>query len=198
MFRYILCFLGFIFALPLLALIVLAFKLPITASGFGYLLGVILVFSGLILAPKESRYYILVSTGILAVVVIASLRLFLVQSKDPPLIMLTLPEGRRTAWINTLIDEQDNLVFGEALFHQIGGDSDREHKDLTSAFVAVYSEMRKEENFSSPIVNTYLNVQTPSHFDAVIIEPDVEARFGVVFLHGYMGNVAGQCWVVAQ
>src|SRR5215216_3907442 len=198
MFRHILCFLGFTLALPLLALIVLTFKLPITTSGFGYLLGMILVVSGLILAPKESRYYILVSSGILAVVVIASLRLFLVQSKDLPLIMLTLPEGRRTAWINTLIDEQDNLVFGEALFHLIGGDSDREHENLESAFVDVYSEMRKEGNFSSPIVSTYLNVQAPSHFDAVIIEPDVEARFGLVFLHSYMGNVTAQCWVVAQ
>jgi hypothetical protein len=198
MFRYILCFLGFVLAIPLLGLIVLVLRLPITTSGFGYLLGVILTVSGLILAPKVSRYYVLVVSGLLLVVIVASIRLFLAPNTDLLLRVLTLPQGRRTSWINRLIDEQDNLVFGEALFHLIGGDSDSEHENLASAFVDVYSEMRKEGNFSSPIVSTYLNLQTPSHFDAVIIEPDVEAQFGIVFLHGYMGNVTGQCWVIAQ
>jgi pimeloyl-ACP methyl ester carboxylesterase len=198
MFRYILCFLGFILALPLLAFIVMVFKLPITTSGFGYLLGAILAVSGLILAPKTSRYYVPVLSGILLVIVIASIRLFLVENTDFQLKVITLPQARKTSWINTLIDEQDNLVFGEALFHRIGGDSDSEHENLASAFADVYSEMREEGNFSSPIVSTYLHLQTPSRFDAVVIGSEGKAQFGVVFLHGYMGNVTGQCWVVAQ
>ena len=198
MFRSILCFLGLVLALPLVAFMPLAFRLPLTISGVGYLFGAILTVSGLILAPKVVQYYVLTISGILIVVVIASIRLFLVRNTDLSLKVITLPSAGKTSSINRLIDEQDNLVFGEALFHKIGGDSDREHEGLTSAFVDVYSKMRKEGSFSSPILSTYLNLQTPSHFDAVVIEPDGEAHFGLVFLHGYMGNVAAQCWVIAQ
>jgi dienelactone hydrolase len=94
--------------------------------------------------------------------------------------------------------EQDTLIFGETVFHWVGGDSDSEHAGLSFAFRNVYSEMRKQGSFSSPVLSTYLNLQRPNHFDAVIVEPETQARFGVVFLHGYMGNVTAQCWVIAQ
>ena len=52
----------------------------------------------------------------------------------------------------------------------------------------------------SPLVNTYLNLQSPDGFDAVVIQPDVNTHpeFGVIFLHEYMGNVTAQCWEIAQ
>lgn len=106
----------------------------------------------------------------------------------------------KPSWVNALIDEQDMLIFGEMLFHLVGGDSANEHKDLTAAFSRTYSEMRTQGFYPSPVLRTYLNVQQPDHFDAVIIEPDGEtpASFGLVFLHGYMGNVTAQCWQIAQ
>ncbi len=114
--------------------------------------------------------------------------------------MLALPNETKSSWVNALIDEQDILIFGETLFHLIGGDSANEHKDLTSAFSRAYSEMRAQGFYPSPVISTYLNLQQPDHFDALVIEPDgkTPASFGVVFLHGYMGNVTAQCWEIAQ
>ena len=198
-FKYVLYLLGIILAIPLFVLLTLLIKLPITISGVGYLLGALLVVSGLILAPRMSRYYLLVIAGGIVVALVVSVRIFLLgQNTGSGLKVIALPQGKTSSPVNALIDEQDSLIFGEALFHQIGGDSDNEHDGLTSAFLTAYSEMRKEGNFSSSIVSTYLGLQGPNHFDAVIIKPEELPQFGVVFLHGYMGNVTAQCWEIAQ
>jgi len=112
-----------------------------------------------------------------------------------------LPQGKETRWINTLIDEQDSLIFGEAIFHQIGGDSPGEHEGLTDALHTAYSELRgMKEIFASPFLSTYLNHQQSTSFDTVIIEPESMRHpdVAVVFLHGYMGNVTAQCWEIAE
>jgi len=115
--------------------------------------------------------------------------------------MITLPKGQETRWLNYLIDEQDSLIFGETLFHFIGGDSANEHANIAPAVFADYSKMRAEQRlFPSPILSTYINLQSPEHFDAIVIEPEVNhpPEFAVVFLHGFMGNVTAQCWEIAQ
>ncbi|MFT3891746.1 MAG: alpha/beta hydrolase [Anaerolineales bacterium] len=119
-------------------------------------------------------------------------------NSTPNLKVLAIPSGKGTSWLNSLIDERDGLIFGETLFHLIGGDSKNEHAGLPSALATAYSQMRQEGSFSSPIISTYLGLQKPSHFDAVVIEPDEPSQFAVVFLHGYMGNVTAQCWEIAQ
>jgi pimeloyl-ACP methyl ester carboxylesterase len=115
--------------------------------------------------------------------------------------MLALPQGKDTRWINTLIDEQDSLIVGEALFHRIGGDSSTEHNGITSSLYTDYSQIRVTQRvFSSPFVSTYLNLQRSTHFDAILITPEINhpPEFALVFLHGYMGNVTAQCWELAQ
>jgi len=200
-FRYLLCLVGIILAIPVLGLITLAIKLPITISGIIYLLACSLIVSGLVTSPLLPRhYYLLIIAGVSALIIVVSARVVLVgQSKSSEIKMITLPSGE-TRWISYIIDEQDSLIFGEALFHLIGGDSQDEHENLTPAFLMAYSEMKKQGEFPSPIASTYLNLQQPNHFDAVIIEPESkeQLQFGVVFLHGYMGNVNAQCWEIAQ
>ncbi len=201
-YRYLPCFLGMLLALPVLALILLAFALPITTSGIGYLSGSLLFAAGLILAPRVHRYPVVIIIGIIVIALVAGQRLVRVlQDTAPSIIMITLPQGTEARWVNSLIDEQDSLIFGEMLFHFIGGDSAKEHENIASALFAEYSKMRAAQRlFPSPIVSTYLNLQTPTHFDAIIIEPEVDhpPDFALVFLHGYMGNVTAQCWEIAQ
>jgi hypothetical protein len=198
--RYLLGLLGIILAVPLLALIVLAFKLPITNSGLLYLIAGLFVVTGLVTAPFLSRYFLkIIFAGVIGLFFIVSVRVIITnQNQTFEIQMITLPEGRGQRWHGSIIEEQDGLIFGEALFHLIGGDSAREHEGLIPAFETAYSEMKIHGMFSSPIINTYLNLQQPNAFDAVIIEPNEHPQFGVVFLHGYMGNVAAQCWEIAQ
>lgn len=202
-FRYLLCLLGVFLALPVIVLMALAFKLPITISGIGYLLAGSLSIAGLIIAPWEGKYsFILVITGVMGIAFVAGTRFVLAtQESNSNLRVITLPQGKDTRWMNTLIDEQDSLIFGEAIFHRIGGDSPGEHEGLTDALHQAYSEMREmQQNYASPFLSTYLNLQRSTAFDAVIIEPKIirHPDVAVIFLHGYMGNVAAQCWEIAQ
>jgi hypothetical protein len=203
MLRYLLFLAGVILALPILAISALSFGLPVTISGIGYLLGSVLAAAGLILFPWAGRMSISITIlGILLVTSVATVRLILVQQNPNPSIrMVALPQGKDTHWINTLIDEQDRLIVGEALFHRIGGDSADEHNGITSALHTDYSQIRGTQRvFSSPFVSTYLNLQGSTHFDAIVIEPEIDhpPEFALVFLHGYMGNVTAQCWEIAQ
>ncbi|HSB00525.1 MAG TPA: alpha/beta hydrolase [Anaerolineales bacterium] len=200
MVRYLLFLFGVILALPILAVLALAPGLPITLSGIGYLAGCMLTIAGLILAPWTGRHSsALVIGGLCLVISVASIRSIFVGQAN--IQMISLSGGNKTLWINNLVDEQDSLIFGEALFHWIGGDSAREHEGITSALHAAYSEMRQEQKvFSSPFAGTYLQLQRPARFDAVVLEPETNhpAEFAVVFLHGYMGNVTAQCWEIAR
>lgn len=199
MFRTLLSFIGFLVAIPLLVLMVMTWMLPITVSGIGYLFGAFFTVCGLILAPRMKKFYLLVIAGLVSMALVAGARISLTDhNSSSGFNMIALPQGKATSWVNALIDEQDGLIFGETLFHWVGGDSDSEHHGLTSALQTAYSEMRQEGNFSSPIISTYLGLQRPGHFDAVVIEPEGEPQFAVVFLHGYMGNVTAQCWEIAQ
>jgi pimeloyl-ACP methyl ester carboxylesterase len=202
-FRFLLCLTGIILALPLLIITVTAFQLPITNSGIGYLFGGLLLVLGLILAPLTRKNSLLlgISGTVLVVVIITVKLIFAQQSNTQSIKMITLPQGKSSRWIGYLIDEQDSLIFGETLFHRIGGDSVNEHENITSTLFADYSKMRSDQRVvASPFLNTYLNLQNPAHFDAVVIEPEKNqpAEFAVVFLHGYMGNVTAQCWEIAQ
>jgi len=203
MFRYVLFLLGVILALPILAIISLALGLPVTISGIGYLLGCTLAATGLILLPWAGRNSILITIiGIIVLALVASVRLILAwQATTSNISMVALPQNKETRWVNYLVDEQDSLIVGEALFNLIGGDSSNEHKGIASALLADYSEMRATQRvFPSPFVSTYLNLQGPTQFDTVIIKPEINhpPDFAVVFLHGYMGNVTAQCWEIAQ
>ncbi len=203
MLRYLLCLLGLLLALPLLALIAMAFALPITSSGIGYLLACSLVVAGLIMAPKGENYpFRLTAAGIIAIVLITSARLVLAQQAGTSrLTVATLPQGKETRWVNTLVDEQDCLIFGEMIFHLIGGDSPREHAQITAALHGSYTDLKETQQvFPSPVISTYLNLQRPSSFDATIIRPEImrHPETAVIFLHGYMGNVTAQCWEIAQ
>jgi len=141
-------------------------------------------------------------TGVTALALVISVRtIFAQQDTTGNIKMITLPSGREARWSSYLIDEQDGLIFGEALFHRMGGDSADEHQGITSALFTDYSEMRATQRvYASPLISTYLNLQGSTHFDTVIIEPEINQppEFAIVFLHGYMGNITAQCWEIAR
>lgn len=202
-FRYLLSALGLLLALPIFALILFAVQLPVSLSGIGYLIGALLVAIGLILVPAEGKFStLMIFIGVFALVLIAGTRLAMTQMAQTSNIrVLTLPQGSITHWFNTIIDEQDSLIFGEAIFHRIGGDSPNEHEGITAALHTAYSEMRRQQSvFASPFLGTYLNQQRAKSFDAVFIGPETMRHpdTAVIFLHGYMGNVTAQCWEIAQ
>jgi pimeloyl-ACP methyl ester carboxylesterase len=203
MFRSLLCLLGLLLASPILGLIALAFVLPITISGIGYLLACSLAAAGLIIAPWQRKHsFLLTCAGVLTIALVASVRLVLAKRDGiSNLKVVTLPQGKETRWFNTILDEQDSLIFGETIFHYLGGDSRREHDQTAAALHTTYAEIRETRRvFPSPVISTYLNLQQPVSFDTVVIQPEtiLHPETAVIFLHGYMGNVTAQCWEIAQ
>ena len=204
MFRFLLCLLGILLALPLILLITFVFGTPITSSGVAYLIGYLLVVAGLIAAPwLRKADATLTFSGLLIMIAVACMRLILAKNAEgsSDLKMIELPSGKATRWVNYLVDEQDSILFGEAAMLRMGGVSSPEHENIASALHSAYSEIKATHTvFPSPFASTYLGFQNLSAFDVVIIEPEQEAptKAGVIFLHGYMGNVTSQCWRIAQ
>jgi len=204
MFRYLLCALGIVFAFPVIVLVTFAFNTPITISGAAYLIGCLLVVAGLMVAPWQRKAHRLMTfSGVGVILAVACMRLVLAREAGMTsnLKIMELPSGKETRWVNYLIDEQDSVLFGEAALLRLGGVSPREHENIASALRTAYSEIRATQSvFPSPFAGTYLDLQKPASFDAIVIEPAQvgPTKVGVVFLHGYMGNVTIQCWQIAQ
>jgi dienelactone hydrolase len=202
-YKYLAFLMGCVFAIPILGLIALAFGLPITFSGAGYLFASFIFSIGLLMAPWKIRHHLLFTiVGLFTLILIASVKIILgKQTSAATLSMITLPQVKQAHWLSYIIDEQDSLIFGETLFHFIGGSSASEHKDITQALHKDYASLRQAQGMiPSPIINTYLGLQRPGEFDAIIIEPEtnVHPEIGIIFLHGYMGNVTAQCWEIAR
>lgn len=192
---------GFLLALPLLPLFILALMTPVTVSGGLYLLGGLLVALGFILAAWRPKVLLIALSGLAIILAVATTRLSLTRNEDAKLKVIVLPANKGTRPINVLIDERDSLLFGEAILNLSGGVSPREHEGIIPALSAVYREAgAANSTFPSPIVSTYLGLQKPWAFDAVVVEPPGERSMpvGVLFLHGFMGNVSIQCWQIAR
>jgi pimeloyl-ACP methyl ester carboxylesterase len=202
MLRYLLCLLGLLGAIPALAVTTLALVTPITGSGVIYLLGYWLMALGLIVAPWRPKYLLLLTvSGVIAIVLTAGVRLSLIRNQTSSPKVIVLPSGQGTRWLNWLIDEQDSVLFGEAVLYRLGGVTVREHDNLVPGLLTAYTNARSTTGpVASPVLSTYLGFQKPMAFDAIVIEPVVErpASIGVVFLHGWMGNVELQCWQISQ
>jgi pimeloyl-ACP methyl ester carboxylesterase len=140
-------------------------------------------------------------SGALVVVAVGGARLGFMGSAASDLRVVVLPPATASRWVNWLIDEQDSVLFGAEALYLAGGLTGREHDQLAPTLAAAYADARTVEGvFASPVLSTYLGFETPAAFDAIVIEPTTEpaAPVGVVFLHGFMGNVSLQCWQIAR
>lgn len=200
--RYLLCLTGILLMVSVLVLIALTLVTPVTISGGFYLLGGFMLAMGMILTPWQPKAHLTLTLGgLIVVLAIAGLRLSQTRNETSRLKVIELPSEDDTRLVNVLIDERDALLFGEGLLRLIGGVSPREHQGLTPAVSAGYQEAKATfGDFASPVLSTYLGLQKPSAFDTVVIEPVVASSkpIGVIFLHGFTGNVSIQCWQIAR
>lgn len=197
--RYALCVCGLALAVPLLVLTLFALTSPLTAWGRGSLLGAWLFAAGLVAARLRPRLSgPLCVTGLVVIAGVTLTHALRASQASVPLKVVVLPGARETRWLNLLANEQDALLFGEAALHFIGGASSREHDGLLPAVQSAFTSARGE--FASPVLATYLGLQSPDAFDAVVIEPEggQPPSRAALFLHGFMGNVSIQCWEIAQ
>ena len=102
--------------------------------------------------------------------------------------------------VDRVLDEKDVAVAGTRVL-VAGGILRDDAAELPSAMRAAYARMHAEEGDApSPVLATYLGMQSPSAFDLLVFDSRSAgtSRGAVVFLHGYAGNFALPCWQMAR
>ena len=199
-FRYLLFTLGLLLAIPLLVVFFLSRGIPISSTGIIYLTGYFLTVFGLILAPwLRQRALVLSLTGIVILLITASIRILFPPSGSR-MNLITLPGPSAPRLLTRVFDEQDIVLSGARIAPSIGFVSRLEYENLIPELSQTYQEMDSLGVTSfSPSLTTYLSLQHPDGFDALIAQPPTgNSETGVIFLHGFGGNFTLQCWLIAE
>jgi pimeloyl-ACP methyl ester carboxylesterase len=178
-------------------LLVAAVALGPSLSGWGYVVGLGLVTVGLLTRPWRKRRGLARAGGVLLLLVAGARLLFVGEGTS--LSTPRLPdEGSRL--LNRLVDERDGVLLAAHALLLSGGIHRSEARDFIPALEEAYARLtRAEGQVATPAVATYLGLQSPQSFDAVVIAPKAPApETAVVLLHGYAGNFAVYCWQLAR
>ncbi|MEM9189647.1 MAG: alpha/beta hydrolase [Myxococcota bacterium] len=103
-----------------------------------------------------------------------------------------------TALVNRTFSERDLAIAGAQILIGTGRLPASDSEGFIDALSLAYQRMEDAEGtVLTPIGLTYLHRQRASEFDALLLESDVPSTKAVVFLHGFAGNYAVQCWHMA-
>ena len=193
--------LSLIVLLPVVILMAVIITTPLTLSGLLYFIGAVAIIVGVwSLAWGYTRLRRVLWLGLGLIVTVAAVRVLLLRNSTK-IKLLTLPEQNALCLIDCLVDEQDAALVSTRVLPFIGWISPTEQIGLMDAMYAGYQAMANTQPLTaSPFARTYLKLQRPGAFDAVIIEPDDNQppQIGFIFLHGFTGNFTMPCWLVAQ
>ncbi len=168
-----------------------------TPSGWGYAVGLALLAAGL-LTKRWRRWRGLTRLGVGLLVLVAGGRLLLVERHGLRTVRLPEEGGRL---VNRLVDERDGTLLAAHALLLTGGLPARDTREFVPALEAAFSRLREAQGpVATPAVATWLGLQSPGSFDAVVIPPEGDAPTdtAVVMLHGYTGNFAVYCWQMAR
>lgn len=188
---------GLLLALLCLGLLVTALVVGATPSGWGYVGGLVLLCAGLLTRPWR-RWRGLSRAGVGVLLLVAGARVLLADGH--PMHTLSLP-AEHARLLDRLVDERDGtLLAAHALLlaHRLPRSDARE---FIPALEAAFTRMRDAQGMvSTPAISTWLGLQSPEDFDAVVIPPEAGGapETAVVMLHGFAGNFAVYCWQMAR
>jgi len=178
-------------------LVVAAIIIGASPSGWGYAVGAVVTSVGL-LTKRWRRRRGPTRAGLGILLLVAGARLLLADGND--LRTLRLPdEGRRLA--NRLVDERDGTLLAAHALLLAGQLPRSDARDFIPALEGAFDRLRDAQGLvATPAVATWLGLQSPDAFDAVVISPEGKAspEVAVVMLHGYAGNFAVYCWQMAR
>ncbi|WP_233277983.1 alpha/beta hydrolase [Myxococcus stipitatus] len=173
-----------------------ALRIHASLSGWGYVVGLGLVTVGLLTLPWRRRRG-LTRVGLGLLLLVAGTRL--AASDSEHLRLVRIPEGR-SHWVNRLVAERDGTLFAAHVLVLTRFLPRSDSKEFLAALETAFERLEVSNGVSTPAVSTYLGMQSPAGFDAVVIPARGKAapEVAVVFLHGYAGNFAVYCWQMAQ
>ncbi|WNG24325.1 alpha/beta hydrolase [Cystobacter fuscus] len=189
--------LGLLLGLLAVLLFVTACLIGASPSGWGYVLGGLLLSVGL-LTKRWRRWRGLTRAGLGLLLLVIGARLLLTERRD--LRTLRLPDGG-SRWVNRLVEERDGTLLAAHVLLRSGRIPRADARDFVPALEAAFARLRDAQGpVATPAVATWLGLQSPESFDTIVIPPPGQAspETAVVFLHGYAGNFAVYCWQMAR
>lgn len=150
--------------------------MPPTASGAAYTLGLLLLAGSPLLHARRRAGLAAAACALIGVTL--AMRLFTAKGR----------------WVDRLVAEPDVTVSGARLIRWTPFGTDPDAAVLPNAMRQAYREMDAEGVvLPSPVVSTLLGLGASE-----VLEVHASDRDAVVFLHGYGGNYAMSCWLVAR
>ncbi|WP_233262219.1 alpha/beta hydrolase [Vitiosangium sp. GDMCC 1.1324] len=190
-------FLGLLVGPVAVFLAVAATVIGATSSGWGYVVGAVVTSAGL-LTKRWRRWRGLTRVGLGLLLIVAGARLLFSDGKG--LHTARLPDG---GWrlVNRLVDERDGTLLAAHALLLSGRLPAADARDFVPALEGAFARLRDSEGqIATPAIATWLGLQSPESFDAVVIPPEGRdsSEVAVVMLHGYTGNFAVYCWEMAR
>ncbi|NMO19591.1 alpha/beta hydrolase [Pyxidicoccus fallax] len=188
---------GLLVAPVALFLLVAAAVIGASPSGWGYVVGLVLVAAGLLSRPWRRRRG-LTRSGLGVVLCVVAGRLVFADGTQVE--TLRLPDGGHR-WVNRIVAERDGTMLAGYALVLSGGVPRSDSREFLSALESAFDRMDAAEGaLATPAVATYLGLQSPKSFDALVIPPPDVAKpeTAFVFLHGYAGNFAVYCWQMSR
>ncbi len=178
-------------------LLVAAAGLHASLSGWGYAVGAALTAAGLLSMPWRRRRG-LTRAGLGLILLVASTRLLVAGGNG--LDTLRLPSGD-SRLVNRLVEERDGTLLAAHVLLLTGQLPHSDTRDFVPALDVAFDRLNAAEGpVATPAVATWLGLQSPEDFDAVVISPEgtKAPETAVVMLHGYTGNFAVYCWQLSR
>ncbi|RYZ44079.1 MAG: alpha/beta hydrolase [Myxococcaceae bacterium] len=165
-----------------------------SVSGWGYVASLLLLSAGLLARSRRWMAW----GGLALLLLVVTTRL--VFARGTHLDTLHLPAGGHR-WVNRLVDERDGTLLAAHALMLTRRLPRSDTREFVSALEAAFQRMGSAEGMvATPAIATYLGLQTPESFDALVMPAAGKDRpdTAVVFLHGFTGNFAVYCWEMAQ
>lgn len=126
-------------------------------------------------------------------------RAALVRGDGASVRLVTLPAGSGARLVDRLVDERDGALLGAQLMSWTRSLPENDARIAVTVLRAGYDRMTRAEGpLPTPAIATYLGLQTPQSFDALVMSPTgADAHVGVVFLHGLGGSFDLEAWQFA-
>lgn len=183
-------------ALPAALFFVFVLTGPGTWSGMAYALALLtLTIAGASLGKRWAPR--LAGAGAVLLVLTVVVRVGSAARGDSLTMRTGTAPGARV--VDRLLDEEDLSVSAARTIQLTHFMHDPDVEVLPGEMSAGYRRMRAEQgDFPSPVVATYLGLQSRAAYDDLEIG-DVDAASGVViFLHGWAGSFSLPCWEVSR
>jgi pimeloyl-ACP methyl ester carboxylesterase len=167
-----------------------------TWSGTAYAVGLLAAtLGGALLGRRGARP---LAAGGVALVLVMLLARLSSGARGTTLVMRT-PASTGSRLINRAVDEADLAVSGARLLGLTSFAKDPDVGVLPREMALAYARMRGEQGDSpSPVIATYLGLESPAAYDVIEIGDVEHASATLVFLHGFAGSFSLPCWEVSR